>query len=338
MSTRNVLLVDWDPPEPWSFRSGLETASGEPWEIKKKITNRNHGNAFRSCIRYLQYAFFSLRMFFCRKGYRQVLAWQQFFGLFLAFYCRLFHVRRAPAITVMTFIYKPKRGLAGRLYGRFVRYAVTSRFVRKILVYSREEVAYYASLFGLPEERFAAVRLGEEDMTERIPAGAPGDYCLSCGRSNRDYSFLLEHWSPSQGKLKIICDDRKLAGSDSVEIYSHCHGDAYYRMLAQSYAVIIPLEDEHISSGQLVMIQAMMYGKPCIVTRNKTVTDYIVDGKNGFVIPKEREALVKALERLRDPAVWREMSAAAREMYVTRFSAGALGDAVGRLVATGVDE
>lgn len=333
MSTRNVLLVDWDPPVTWSFLGGLEAASGEPWEIKKKITNRNHGNTFRSCIRYLQYAFFPLRIFFGRKKYRQVLAWQQFFGLFLAFYCRLFHVRRAPAITIMTFIYKPKRGLAGRLYGRFVRYAVTSRFVRRILVYSHEEVAYYASLFGLPEERFAAVRLGEEDMTGRIPIAAPGDYCLSCGRSNRDYSFLLDIWSQSQGKLKIVCDDRKLEGNGNIEIFSHCYGDAYYQMLAQSYAVIIPLEDEHISSGQLVMIQAMMYGKPCIVTRNETVTDYIVDGKNGYVIPKDREALMEALEHLRDPAVWRRMSEAAREMYVTRYSAGALGDAVGRLVA-----
>lgn len=71
------------------------------------------------------------------------------------------------------------------------------------------------------------------------------------------------------------------------------------RKLGNCYAVILPLDDENISSGQLVILQAIMLGKPAIVTRNRTVTDYIIDGYNGYVIEKNEESLIKMIKKLK---------------------------------------
>ena len=67
---------------------------------------------------------------------------------------------------------------------------------------------------------------------------------------------------------------------DNIEILADCHDNDFFRELAKCKAVIVPLEDTHISSGQLVIIQAMMYGKPVVVTENDTVKDYVDKAKH----------------------------------------------------------
>lgn len=62
------------------------------------------------------------------KNYNKVLAWQQFYGLILAFYFRMFHVQDVPEIVVLTFIYRPKalgdiRGVS-YIYGLFYRFGL----------------------------------------------------------------------------------------------------------------------------------------------------------------------------------------------------------------------
>ena len=60
----------------------------------------------------------------------------------------------------MTFIYKPRSGFAGRLFERFVRYAVTSDAVDRILLTTRAEAPRYAETFGLPLSRFGFAHCG----------------------------------------------------------------------------------------------------------------------------------------------------------------------------------
>ena len=45
----------------------------------------------------------------------------------------------------MTFIYKPK----GRLYHKFIGYALSSTYVDKIICFSKEECKYYSDLFNI---------------------------------------------------------------------------------------------------------------------------------------------------------------------------------------------
>ena len=120
---------------------------------------------------------------------------------------------------------------------------------------------------------------------------------------------------------------------ENIKILTNCHDDDYFRELAKCRAVIVPLEDTHISSGQLVIIQAMMYGKPVIVTENDTVTDYIDSGKTGLVIKKTKKNLSDAISALSDEKYYEEISAAERSQYESKFSVYAMGTAIGKLLS-----
>lgn len=316
---KNAILVDFKAPTNWEFHQGVEEATGEDWIIEKSVSNRNHGNAFQKAIRYAKYFLTPLKVAIHKNEYLKILAWQQFYGLILAFYFRLFNVKKTPPITVMMFIYKPKSNGRG-VYERFIRYCVTSSYIHKLVVFSEREVPYYANLFGVSEEKFLAAKFSTADRTKQIPIGEKGNYFLSAGRSNRDYSFLMSVWNQYR-KLKIIDDSLKeKAESSNIEILKDCHGDDYFRLLSNCYAVIIPLADTHISSGQLVILQAMMYGKPVIVTQNDTVGDYIVDGKDGIIIDKTKEALYNAISKLENLEYYNRMSVTERKHFEEKFS------------------
>ena len=80
------------------------------------------------------------------------------------------------------------------------------------------------------------------------------------------------------------------------------------------------------SSGQLVILQAMQFAKPVIVTESKAVTDYISDGQEGFIIPKDEQILREKIELLyQDKKLYNQMSAKARERYEKNFSIKSLG-------------
>lgn len=332
MSKENVILVDYDVSDDWAFRKAIENTTGTKWKIYKVISNKNHGNVLQKIIRYAKYFFVPMKIAKKHKIYNKVLAWQQFYGLILAFYFSIFHLQNVPEIIVLTFIYKPKKFFVGKIYDKFMRYIVTSGYIKYYVVFSESEKKYYANYFGVSESQFAFETLGYEDRTQEIEMSGPGKYYLAAGRSNRDYMFLVEAWSGREEQLKIICDTLSINSTTNIKVLTDCHDNEFFEQLAQCYAVIVPLADINISSGQLVIIQAMMYGKPVIVTQNNTVKDYIDAGKTGLIIEKNKTALADAILSLKDESYYKAISNAEREQYESKFSAYAMGNAIGKLL------
>ena len=333
MSKENVILIDYDAPDDWEFHRAVEKATGNKWSVYKAVSNENHGGALQKLIRYAKYFLVPMKIAKKRKNYNKVLAWQQFYGLILAFYFRLLHIKNAPEIVVLTFIYKSKKSFVGKVYDKFMRYIVTSGYIKYFVVFSESEKKRYADYFDIPESQFVFETLGYEDKTKEVPKAAPEDFYLAAGRSNRDYKFLVEAWNGRTEKLEIICDTlTSKSASSNVKILADCHDNDFFKELAKCKAVIVPLEDTHISSGQLVIIQAMMYGKPVIVTENDTVTDYVDSGRTGLIIEKTERALSDAIATLTDEEYYEKVSAAERSQYESKFSVYAMGTAIGKLL------
>lgn len=328
----NVILIDFELHGNWGFRDALEKSTGKRWKVLGLQSNFDHGG-YKDLIRYSKYFSFPLSIFFRKKKYETVLAWQQFYGLILAFYFRLFRVKNGPEIYIMTFIYKAKQSLLGRLYYLFVRYSIESKFVKNIFVYSIHEQEYYSDLFKIPKEVFKPVKLGVEDDANRMNFPLPDmGYYLSAGRSNRDYRFLIDAWKRQDRKLKIVSDALQIQEDDNIEVLDNCYGFDYKTMIAHSHAVIIPLQDEDVSSGQLVLLHAMMFGKPVIITKNNALESYIVDGENGFVIEKTLESIDSALSKIEDPLIYKKMCENARVHFEKNYSQEKLGEDVGRII------
>lgn len=327
--SKSVILADFEKREKWDFQEALEHETRYSWDVLFCQTNRYHGTKIKVLYRYLIYFAFSFRMFLVRNRYNQVVAWQQFYGLLMAFFCRIFHVKRAPKIYVMTFIYKPKHAL----YHKFMQYIVSSDYITKLIVLSDEEKNYYAKLFDLPTEKFFCTRIGVTDQASDFPPEKDRKkYYLSVGRSNRDYKFLRDAWKKSFGELIIICDSYKEEAKDGITVLDHCYGDEYLQYVSNCYAQIIPMEDENISSGSLSFLQAMMLSRPTIVTENKTVHDYIESGRTGIIIEKTDTALEQSIAYLDDEAQYTAMCQAVREEFLTKYSEYSLGVSVSKMI------
>jgi hypothetical protein len=102
---------------------------------------------------------------------------------------------------------------------------------------------------------------------------------LAAGRSGRDYPTLSQAVSGEDLHVTIICDNRESLGgvteTANLRVLRDCYGECYLEQLRRCDVVVVPLAVEDISAGQMVIIQAMAYAKPIIVTRTPTIEEYV---------------------------------------------------------------
>lgn len=121
---RNVVLSDSNEKEAAEYMSGLKASTGCDWQLRVFTANRDSGSVIANLRRYAKYFVFPFRIFLERKKYDVIIAWQAFYGIIFAFYCRLFHIKKQNRLVIQHFIYKPKKGFVGRIYRSFLNYCI----------------------------------------------------------------------------------------------------------------------------------------------------------------------------------------------------------------------
>lgn len=330
----NVLLIDSDYDEANPFVQGLKETTGEEWDIALEQNNKIYG-----IKRYVKFFTVAFKLFLHRKKYsgKTVLCWQQFYGIAIAFFCRLFHVRKCFNLVIMTFIYKPKSGLTGMLFNSFIKYAITSQYVDKIILTTKGEKKLYAEVFGVDENLFSFAHCGavEFDPAQFDDEKLKGqNYFFSTGRSNRDYDFLINAFTKSPYKLVIACDKLKRDKCKNVEIHNDIFEDKMLRYMRNSKAVVIALDNPEIAAGQLVLLHAMNMGTPVIITKSHGVTDdYVINGYNGIVVPKDEKSLMKAIRKIdNDVNLHDKLSQNGANEFKLKYTYHASGKEVGRIL------
>lgn len=330
----NVILVDFPEDNSWEFVKAINGYA--PFYVEGIPTSSKfYHTKFGTLIRYLLYFMYPLHfVLFKRKKYNRVLAWQQFYGINFAFWCRALHLRKCNYLAVDTFIFKKRGGYLGRLYYNYVRWSINNKYVDKIICYSSTEPKFYSEMFCMPSDKFCFVPLGID--TIKYVDSVKGNYIFSTGRSNRDYDFLVDSMKGSDFNIKIASSEytfNSKSMNPKVEILSNCYGNDMLKQLAHSFCVVIPLKDTHVSSGQIVILQSMQLGKPVIVTENDTVEDYINNGENGFIIGKDKMELSAVLNRLRnDETLYDAISKNAKSSYESHFSLHSLAKNVWKMI------
>ena len=316
----NVVLTDFVKNDDWTFIKVLSRGD-EQWLNIGTYCGRKTKVEVLKC--YIKYFTFPLGLILKGKRYGKILAWQQFFGLNYAFFSRLLHLRKCSSLYVMTFIYKPKGGVIGKIYGKYMRYIINSKFIDRCICFSSSECVYYKHLFDI--DKFVYIPLGIEPVKVKEELRNDG-YIFSTGRSNRDYNFLINALSSTDYKLRIACGlwnfDGKLP--DNTTLLHNCYGEQMIKEMAHCMCVVIPLKDLNISAGQLVILQAMQLGKPVIVTRSKGVADYIKDGENGLLMNNCSADLLACLKRLDDAKEYSRISNIAHADFNTKHTIDAM--------------
>lgn len=322
----NIIVTDTKPSGEWKFDIFLEKYTGLKWTTLHDGLQYKIHHKREQLRRYWSFFYFPFLLFLNRKKIKNMIAWQQYYGLFYALYCEIFHVRKCNYCMIMTFIYRERKGIFGKLQFLIIKKIISGKYVDRLIVFSKNEELYYTRLFGLARGKVISSRLGLEDLTEYVKKEDRQNYILAAGRSNRDYEFLIRALKGQPYPVKIVCDQMEALKVENIEIYNDVYYEEFFHMLSECYCVVIPLKDRNISSGQLVILQSMEFSKPIIITDSFAVTDYIQNGENGYIIEKDEQMLRSAIQKLiDDKEEYQNISEAARRSYEKYFSMEALG-------------
>lgn len=334
MNRKNIICADTLVGDEWEFAEGIRTASDEKWEIKSWNNAGLMKNRIDNFKRLIGYFVHAMWIFTHRNDINKIICWQQFYGIIFAFYCCVFHVKKKNQLMIMTFIYKEKNGTIGKLYSRFISFVVRSKYVDKIIVFSESEVGLYTRQFKVRDGKFQYLPLGipREKIMEKTKQSLPIKFFLSVGRSNRDYEFLFDCVDEIQIPVVVLSDSVNCEVPRNVIMYDNIRGDEYKKILKECYAVLLPLKDPNISSGQLVLLQAMQNRKPVIVTEGQAIVNYVKNDVSAIICRKDKDSFVSATNKiLNSKKLYATLVENGYKTYKDFFSEFALGQRVARI-------
>lgn len=203
-------------------------------------------------------------------------------------------------------------------------YRILARQCLGVITNSSEEITTNARRFNLPIDHFRYVPLcttiAQPEFLSR-PAG--GLFCA--GRTLRDYQTLRKIIDATELPWIVVggqgdLDDRALP--DRVTIYREIQREAYLQLLRDARVVILPLLPTERATGQVVLLEAMSYGKPVITTRAPGTIDLVRHGKNGFLTePGDAPGIQKILgDLLREPEACERIGRQAVQDVLTNHS------------------
>ncbi len=334
MVKKNVALFDSSYEEAEDFIKGLEASTGLQWQAEVLRSNQGRKTKIHNLIRYIKYFCFPFAVFLRRKKYDNIIGWQAFYGLLFAFYCRLFHTKKVNTVMVKNLIYKPKKGLVGKIYFAFMRYVVKSKYVDIFICSSQKYCDYCAEIFQEPKERFVFQPFGVNDFTKVVNMEKPAtnDYILALGRSNRDWKFLIDSLGETKYSVRIVCDELAAENlPENIQVYNNVWQEESYEFIRNCKMMVIPIMDGKIVAGETVLLQTMSFSKPIIITEPSCLADdYVTNGVTGLVVPKEKDALLAAVETLYDDeAFYQNIAANSRKLYEDKHSLYSFGVGLG---------
>lgn len=286
---KDLILLDCETEECTDFIDGLNKSLDIRLEPHSVIANKAHsllGNVWRYSV-YIIYP-----LFFIFRTSRCVFAWQQFFGLFYSFFQKKLRLIRDTKIIILNFTYKEKTGWKRNAYRKFFQCALNNENVF-IHVPSHSYAKICSTNFGISKERILVSHFGLPDMYDAWKDSKTeyDNFTLSIGRSNRDFDFLIEAWKnmPKDEQLVIVSDTYKCKTKlpNNIIHRKDISGDAQFPFIANAKCMIIPIDDGSICSGDTVLLTAMSFAKPIIVTVPSTLAEmYLDDGENAIFVKK----------------------------------------------------
>lgn len=207
-------------------------------------------------------------------------------------------------------IYKPKRvkligyeiifnfkdNLRNKAVVQLWRLAVKK--IDKLIVQTSSEREYLADTFQTSSSRFETIPFYTEEAAYIGPTA--GGFIFAAGRMERDFVTLLQ--ALEQNKLPaILVAERSLKEvleplkSENVSIYYNIPKQQYLELLQKARLVVVPLFKGAAARGQVVILEAMKYGKPVLSSKVAGTVDYIVHGETGLLVEPENTAQLRSL-------------------------------------------
>lgn len=216
-------------------------------------------------------------------------------------YGLLCFVRRRPSKQIMTEVFLDEaRPFSIVWKTKNALFSLVARRGLGVLTNSAPEIQFIAKRFALPEHKLRFVPM--YTTIENPHMEAAGTAIFSAGRSGRDLATFFEAVQHISTAIVVITDKQATRPQplpENVKWLTDLPLSEYLAELQQARMVVIPLHDVERSTGQVVLFEAMAFGKPIIATRAAGTVDYIRDGQNGLLVPPHNAAALRdAIQKL----------------------------------------
>lgn len=238
---------------------------------------------------------------------------------------RLLPRSHRPVIVFMGAMWQKDDGIKGLMQKLMLRLADGA--IARYAVQSTDEIPLFASAWGISESkmRFVPYIYTFTDKDLSLPAPAREGFIFAGGNSHRDYEPFLEAINLLR-EHKFVIATHLLEGKTlppNVKA-GPVPRDEFIRLMRASAAVVVPMKKGLIRAvGQQTYLNAMMLGKPTIVSNALGVIDHVQDGQTAIVVDGEPESYVQAIRKVMDPANQVEidqMCQNARDVVLKQFT------------------
>jgi len=176
------------------------------------------------------------------------------------------------------------------------------KHIDKFIVPSSAEKIKYSEYLNLPLSRFEFIPLHKPIIEPDTDENKENPFILSMGSANRDYATLFKAMEGLSYKLVVVCPKERLTNLSipkNVEVLSSLTLNDCRRLVQQAKLNVVPIKNQQTASGQVTVIEAMMFKKAVIATNTIGTTDYIEHGKTGWLTDNQSvDNLIDAIEIL----------------------------------------
>jgi glycosyltransferase involved in cell wall biosynthesis len=167
---------------------------------------------------------------------------------------------------------------------------ITSYLLKKIniiIVHSTYEKHGYAKYFELPEDKFEFVHLYRPKLKRVMEENTEKPFLLSMGTANRDYATLFSVVGKLNYPTVVVAAPhilKNLKVPSCVTILTDLTLDECRSLAQQARINVVPVDNDMTASGQVTIVEAMMYGSAVIATDTIGSRDYINNGETGLLV------------------------------------------------------
>jgi glycosyltransferase involved in cell wall biosynthesis len=229
------------------------------------------------------------------------------------FLLRILHNRQQRVLTIHFFLHGSTQK---RMKQMILRFLLNNERLL-ILVWNEQERDYFRSLgcaatidyfpYCQPAPKCSGL-LGKNEI-----------YLFSGGSTNRDYDCIIAAAEKLNHKFVIICSRTNDVKTDlpNVRIIRDVSDDDFHSYLQNATIVIIALKAEIVSSGQMVALSSMAFGKPIIYSQIPAISQYFENGVNGigFIKGDAKDLALKVHALMSDKEMQRQLGNNARRAF-----------------------
>jgi len=206
---------------------------------------------------------------------------------------------------------------------KVLRFLLKGQRVRMV-AQSDYEVDYYSKLMGA--DRVVQFPYCQHEVSISEDYGRGREYIFAGGHTNRDYQCLLEAARTVDHEFLVICSSLKHSSlleqrPANVRVLMDTSHAEFHGYLKNSKLVVIPLKDRMGSSGQMVVLAAMQFGKAIVYTDFGSVSQYFEDGVSGlgYRMNDPVDLAGKIGRLLADPELLNRLGASAQKAYRDKY-------------------